>query len=123
MSQITERVLEAWAEDFRKKLSGRVRRLMAMASYDLWYGPLASGYSEETGYNLKGRTRWPGSVSAWEQIRVALERANLPGEAWINVETEEFAVDEPDWRDWCHVSGRQILAAVCDDKELVPYLT
>ncbi len=59
-----------WAAEEKKKLHPRIRRLIAMANFDLYYGPVQDGDDEdsEDGSSVK----WPGFVKACDEIREAL---------------------------------------------------
>ena len=129
-----ESTLDEWAIAKRKALPARIRRLIAMASFDLWYGPLSVGHEED---DAEGNpVKWPGFQSACKEISNALD--DLKTDVWIDTfsgevmesepqgfydenpdeEGEEEVWVEPNWEDIFHVNSRTVLAHIVADKEL-----
>lgn len=132
---ICEDAVESWADEIRKKIPARIRRLIAMVSYDIWYGPLPVGYTEETGFGRKGNTKYPGFQSACRQIREVLDRIDeLSNDIWIDYNCGEVLLSEPQgywdegewsepwWGDIRRMERREMLSYIVD-KEIVPYVS
>lgn len=109
-----------------------VERLVSLATWDLWYGPL--GPVDDAG------RRWPGFVGATDAIRAWAER-RVPHtitedvfaggyfvgepEGYEDEEAGEWV--EPEWQDYRVHEGADALALVLGltgrtGRELVPYL-
>jgi hypothetical protein len=144
MQKGVERAMAKWAKKERAKLSHRIRQLIMLAIWDLYYGPIGSN---EDARNLQDETKgpvenWPGYSKACDEIRKALD--DLPSELWIDLQCEEAFTDkpegeylenpdydpededseekewcEPNWEDFYMVELREIKAAIVGDTELV----
>ena len=117
--------LDQWAADVRKEMPERVRTLMRLASFDLYFGP----FSEE----IEGEP-YPGFTSALEEIEAALPEVSemwadedcgyvidSEPEAWLDEETGEWI--EPYWESIRKYSRREVLTAIVGCKELASMLS
>jgi hypothetical protein len=151
------RTLKAWARQWEeehhpkeeKKVS-EFRRMVNLATWDLYYGPIGDGSFGDPTVDIDGNENewsgYPGFTSALDKIKVGLE--SVPSQLWIDniaedwQETEpqatlcdvcaddtddsecDFCVDgmvEPFWEDYTVVDRKDLLEAILG-KELPAYL-
>ena len=117
--------LDTWSAEVRKGMPERIRTLMLLASFDLYFGPF---YGE-----IEGEP-WPGLSAALEEIEAALpevsemwadedcgEMLDSEPEAWHDEETDEWV--EPYWEAIRKYSRRKVLTAIVGCKELAAILS
>lgn len=79
--------LAEWIKEERKKLDPRIEKLIALAKWNLYYGPNMEGQDTE-------EVKWPGFEEACKEISKGLE-AMHNGDVWVDTNAGEVLTTEP----------------------------
>jgi hypothetical protein len=147
MSKAKDRTMGKWAKEKRDALPKRIKVLIMLAKWDLYYGPIGS---QEDANNLQDEPfeSWPGFHGAVEEIKAALDDigdvvADINAEEVLDKEPEGEMVDnpdydpdeeedekdnpkqvwqEPEWSDYCKVDRKEAISYIVGDNELASHL-
>lgn len=80
-------IVDKWVED---QVPADIRRLVSMARFDLYYGPLEVGFRDEGDPNEP----YPGFSEACDRISRCLE--DIIEDVWVDMDCEDVSTSEPE---------------------------
>lgn len=89
MSTALETGFDLWIKNYKENLNHRIRRLIELAIWDLYYGPIVDDDDDSP----EDGVIYPGFVQATKEIKKALEDLE---ELWVDNETDEVMTKEPE---------------------------
>lgn len=119
MDKIVKRALENWASSKKAELHPRIKRLIALANWNLYYGPSMLGQDDDEDTEDGSKVKWPGFTEACREIANATEDIS---DVWVDIQSENVQTSEPEaevdgeevfevcWEDWAMVEARQVKA-------------
>ena len=99
---------------YKPQLTDEIERLITLATYDLYFGPI--GALDDDG------NPWPGFSRSCELISAAID----PSDLWVDLDAEYATDSEPEWgydpddeestaqdpESWCHFEARDVKRAI-----------
>jgi hypothetical protein len=113
-----QRTLEAWAKEYRAEhIPADVNRLINLATYDLYYGPVGDGAVGDPATDEHGQENewagYPGFVSATDKIKSALD--DVPSRLFVDTGAECWSEREPGPDECSECNGTGTTDHVTDD--------
>lgn len=137
--KIADRALSKWAGEQKAALHPRIQRLIALANWDLYYGPTMDGQDDDEDTEDGSKVRYPGFSEACREISDAIE--GIVQDVYIDIQCEHVQTSEPEpdsyedanpdydpddedseefitvvnevcWEDWHKVDAKEVKAAL-----------
>ena len=131
MDKIVKRALENYATSKKTELPPRIKRLIALATWNLYNGPSMEGQDDDEDSDDGSKVKWPGFSEACREIADAT--SDIVQDVWVDIQSENVQTSEPEaeidgeevfevcWEDWAMVEARQ-LKAVLFGSELAQHI-
>lgn len=148
MDKIVRRALENYVASKKTELHPRIKRLIALAKWNLNYGPNMEGQDDDEDTDDGSKVVWPGFEEACREIASGTE--HVISDVWVDIQTENVQTSEPepdsyedtnpdhdpddpdspetitvtnevDWSDWAMVESQHVKAVLLG--ELASYVS